>query len=302
MGQLAEINEPRVIDTAGPTVCPEDLFRLAQDGDPERENEGTDLLGIYKVTEDSSETTVTEDDGAMIVFLCRVAACRNVARPNVESWVTPVMAKLANIGVTTSSIAVAEVHRINSKLARAGHVRMFCQTLDLMARIGVQDMRDGTETEMLSFLTSVASAKNLTGQDMRTWVSQVHAKLQVIQITTVKATVSWTCMLNSELRLNGLQTMHPQTLDLMARNGVALLLQKTRPSSPFQQPNRGGTRCGAPIARLFRVERSQVIQPSSSGTFPFKCQGCGTKHLPQDGTVPCLQWHRGGTDPVHYMH
>jgi hypothetical protein len=60
---------------------------------------------------------------------------------------------------------------------------------------------------MLSFLTSVASAKNLTGQDMRTWVSQVHAKLQVLKITTVKATVSWIYTLNAELRLNGLQTM-----------------------------------------------------------------------------------------------
>ena len=169
MGQLAEINEPRIVNTADPTVCPEDFFHLAEDGEqPEEATKATDSLGIYKVTEDTSETTVTEDDVAMIDFLRRVAACRNVSSANVESWVTAVMAKLADIGVTSSSIAVAEVHRINSKLARAGHVRMFCQTLDLMARIGVRDMRDGTETEMLSFLTSVASAKNLTGQDMRT--------------------------------------------------------------------------------------------------------------------------------------
>jgi flavin-binding protein dodecin len=37
---------------------------------------------------------------------------------NLESWVTAVRAKLANIGVTTSQMAVAEVHSINSKLVR----------------------------------------------------------------------------------------------------------------------------------------------------------------------------------------
>jgi hypothetical protein len=136
MRQLAEINKPRVIDTADPTVCPEDLFHLAQDGDPEKEDEGTGshaTLGIYKVTKDDSEMTVTEDDSAMTDFLRRVAKCRNVTGPNIESWVTAVRAKLADIGVTTSSTAVAEVNCINSKLARAGHIMMFCQTLDLMA-------------------------------------------------------------------------------------------------------------------------------------------------------------------------
>jgi hypothetical protein len=82
---------------------------------------------------------------------------------------------------------------------------MFGQTLDLMARLGVQDMRDGTKSEVFSFLMAVAIAKNLTGQDI------AHAKLQVIDITTVKATVSWIYTLNSELHLNRLQTMHRQT-------------------------------------------------------------------------------------------
>ncbi len=96
-------------------------------------------------------------------------------------------------------------------------------------------MRDRTKSEMFSFLTSVTSAKNLTGQDMRTWVLEVHTKLQVLEITTVKATVSWIYTLNAELRLNGLQTMHRQTLDLMARNGVALLLQE--PPEPLPSSN-----------------------------------------------------------------
>jgi hypothetical protein len=212
LDETEEEEEPQVKPTDDPTICSDDLFHFAREESEEGEPLATPR--IYMMTEDTCE---------MSGFLRRVAKCRNVTGSNVESWVTAVKAKLDDIGVTTVPMAVGEVYHINTKLARAGHVRMFTHTLDLIVRVGVEDMRDGTANEMFPFLSAVAAAKNLTGQNIRTWVSQVHAKLQVLDITTVKATVSWIYTLNSELRHAGLNPMHRQTLDLMARIGVETL-------------------------------------------------------------------------------
>ena len=237
LGQLAEVSEnvlPQVLpqDLVDPCICSDDFFQLhagsgaslKEEGSPEINALGS--LGIYKVTEGTEE--------AMTDFLSRVAFCRNVSKPNVESWVTAVEAKLGDIGITTPQMAVAEIHSINPKLVRAGHIGMFTQTLDLIARLGVEEMRDGGESEMLSFLTEVATAKNLTGQNVRVWVMKVYGKLQVLDITTVKATISWIVTLNSELSQAGLSTLHRQTLDLMARKGVAILLRTQ--SAPEEHP------------------------------------------------------------------
>jgi hypothetical protein len=259
VGQLVEASEPttdedRFFDTSEPTqvedpsICPEDFFHMPN-GFPENEevpepDPSSARIGLYKATEVATEDETEDLVEDFASFLRRVAVCRNVTGPNVESWVTAVQEKLADIGITTFQRAVAEVHTINSKLARAGHVRMFIQTLDLIVRLGVEDMRDGTEREMFSYLHAVATAKNLTGRDVRTWAMEVHAKLQVLDIATIKSTVSWIVTLNHELRQAGLSTMHRQTLDLMARKGVEVLLQ----SAPEEPSNIAAGPMPAPVA------------------------------------------------------
>jgi hypothetical protein len=191
LGQLAEASKPTT--HADPGICPDDFFhvppRLLEDKEALEADSTTTCLGIYTLTEGAGGENIT-------AFLCRVAVCRNVQGLNVESWVTAVVEKSGDIGITTFQEAVAEIYTINSKLSRAGHVPMFINTLDLIVRLGAKDMQDGTENEMVSYLQAVAAAKNLTGHDVRTWASEVRAKLQVLDIVTIKATVSWIVTLN----------------------------------------------------------------------------------------------------------
>jgi hypothetical protein len=127
VGQLSEVTEPHAI--ADPSVCSDDFFHhdAALDGSLQG-SPGLNAFmspGIYVVTENRCET--------MTAFLGCVAFCRNVTEPNVESWVTAVEAKLANIGITTPQMAVAKIHSINPKLASTGHILIFIQTLGLIA-------------------------------------------------------------------------------------------------------------------------------------------------------------------------
>jgi hypothetical protein len=104
----------------------------------------------------------------------------------------------------------------------------------MITRLGVQGMREGTKSEMLSFLKEVAMAKNLTGQNVRGWVMEEYGKLQVINITTVKSTLSWIVTLNSKLCHAGILMMHRQTLNHMACKGVETLLPTQPP--PKEHP------------------------------------------------------------------
>jgi hypothetical protein len=225
---------------------------MEDEEDPEVDSP-TARLGIYTLTEGAGGENIT-------AFLRRVALCRNVRGPNVESWVTAVVAKFGDIGITTFQMAVAEIHTINSKLSRAGHVPMFSNTLDLIVRLGAEDMRDGTENEMVSYLQAVASAKNLIGHDVRTWASEVRGKLQVLDIVTIKDTVSWIVTLNDELRLAGLSTMHRQTLDHMARIGVRILLENPSEARPDRPPS------SAPILEA-QEDSNESIETQSEDSY-----------------------------------
>jgi hypothetical protein len=231
VGQLAKASEPTTCEDS--SICPEDFFhvpnRLSEDEEVPEVDSSSMHLGIYTMTEGASKN--------IMAFLCCVAVCHNVTGPNVESWVTAVEQKLGDIGITTFQMSVAEVHTTNSKLSRAGHVPMFTNTLDVIVQLGVEDMQDGTESKMVSYLQAVAAAKNLSGRDVRTWAMEVHTKLQVLDIVTIKLTVSWIVTLNHELCHVGLSMMHHQTLDLMAQMGIQVLLQ----SAPEEHPERSSS-------------------------------------------------------------
>jgi hypothetical protein len=291
VGQLVEASEPSPSEDPG--ICPEDFFHapsgfsgdedvpdvlngLSEDEEVQEVDSSLDRLAIYTMTEDTGE--------AMAAFLRRVAVCRNVTGPNVESWVTAVKAKLGDIGIVTSPMAVAEVHTINSKLARSGHVPMFTHTLDLMVRLGVESMRDGTENEMFSYLQAVATAKNLIGQEVRTWVMEVHAKLQVLDIVTVKSTVSWIVTLNHELRHAGLSAMHRQTLDLMARIGIQVL---SAPEARPERPSSNNQVIAGPVLELVSTspEMGQCLACDGTGlvgTLCVSCDNSGLSYVPRE--------------------
>jgi hypothetical protein len=74
-------------------------------------------------------------------------------------------------------------------------------------------MRDGSGNKLVSFLHVAATDKNITGQDV------------TIGITSVKETISSIVKLNSELRRIGVSKMQHQTVDLMARKRVKILLR-----------------------------------------------------------------------------
>jgi hypothetical protein len=57
---------------------------------------------------------------------------------NVVSWVTTVKSKLANVGILTIKIMIAEIHVINSKVFLAGNVPMNIHTLNIMVCEGIK--------------------------------------------------------------------------------------------------------------------------------------------------------------------
>ena len=76
------------------------------------------------------------------VFLRRGALAKKISPSNVGKWVTSVRFKLYGIGVHTVRDVVSEIIMLNRKLSTAGKPMMHYQTLDLMARHGVDIMLD----------------------------------------------------------------------------------------------------------------------------------------------------------------
>jgi ABC-type anion transport system duplicated permease subunit len=178
----------------------------------DHEREST-TLGIYTLATTSSEMTS---------FLMGVARIRSVTGHNVESWATAVESKLANVGILTIAMVIAEIHVINSKLFRAGHVPMYIRTLDIMVRKGVK-MKVTTELsmnsqndEMLAFLPLEAESRQITGSNVESWVTKVHAKLHRVDMDNVEETVSGIVLLNRKLQAAQFSVMHHLTMDSMA--------------------------------------------------------------------------------------
>jgi hypothetical protein len=249
VGQLTDMNDEEapaqadevsandaVTSADDPTMCPEDLFHVAANslGLDEsskhmnhEEAQSHKTLGIYMLATTSGEMTS---------FLMRVARIRSVTGHNVESWVTAVESKLADVGILTIAMVIAEIHVINSKLFRAGHVPMYIRTLDIMVREGVK-MKVTTELsvksqneEMLVFLRLVAESRQITGSNVDSWVTKVHAKLHRVDMDNVEETVSGIVLLNRKLRAARFSVMHHLTMDSMARTGLDVLVSR-RPTS-----------------------------------------------------------------------
>jgi hypothetical protein len=196
---------------------------------------------IYMLTH-SVESSPT---GTMDVFLTRVALIRNPLDTDVGSWVKTVGRKLSDIRITTVPMLLSEIHVVNKKLGDVGHTLMNDNTLDIMAREAVtmrESLQPGVPTKdppppseddvsMHLFLSRVAKAKNVKTPE--TWISAVRHKLRKVGIFSVRDTVAEIIMLNRKLNNIGASMMHYDTLDLMARHGVAVLLEAVSPVAPL---------------------------------------------------------------------
>jgi hypothetical protein len=211
-----------------PGVCPDDFFHVPSDSLSEEQSHR-----LYTVANANTEDTDGSSDitSEMTPFLTRVAKARKVTGHNVESWVTSVENKLADVGFTTIQDLVGKLPTVNSRLHAAGHVRLFTRTLHTIALEGVKDIsmddesacEDYNSDRMHSFLQRVALTKGITGTSIEAWIQAVHGKLRTIGILSVRATVSSILTLNKKLFTAGLQMMHSDTIEVMALEGVNAL-------------------------------------------------------------------------------
>jgi hypothetical protein len=240
------------------SICPDDLFHASA---RRLEDPAIESPKIYVASANVSVGVTHTASSPMTDFLMHVAQARKVTGSNVESWVTAVESKLADIGILTISSVVSSIPSINSRLFQVGHVPMFICTLAIMGRKGVARISLPNESssaaynahEMTSFLRSVAGAKGITGADIETWIGQVHRKLHKIGATSVRGTVSILILLNRKLRSANLQMMHSQTIDIMAWEGVDALRQEAQELSDYEDEGAGNeagdgwcTTCRAP--------------------------------------------------------
>jgi transcriptional regulator NrdR family protein len=211
-----------------PTICPDNFFHVAKSetGQPD----APESHKIYMV-EGKVAPCLLLGTTQMTPFLSRVARDRKVAGHNVESWVTAVESKLADIGILTIQKLVAGITTVNLRLHQAGHVQLFICTLHVMAREGVKDISLDNESasayyndhHMISYLERVAVVRGITGKSIDSWVNQVHGKLGKVGCISVRSTVSGLVILNKKLFAAGLQVMHAETIEVMAREGVNAL-------------------------------------------------------------------------------
>jgi hypothetical protein len=234
------------------TICPEDLFHVTPrkpDGTktPSRFNgsgpkstlcEGKGSLFIATAHKRASlrdqAKSVRMDEqptSNMTPFLTHVAQGRKVAGANIESWVTAVESKLAEVGIVTVQETVAMVPRINRLLQKKNLVPLFTRTLALMGKEGVKLISLDDESasanynsdQMRHFLEGVAIVRGIKGKNIAPWVAKVHSKLLKIGAISVRSTVSGIVTLNQRLFAAGLQVMHQETLEVMAREGANAL-------------------------------------------------------------------------------
>jgi hypothetical protein len=140
----------------------------------------------------------------MAAFLSCVALRRNVTGHNVESWVTAVEGKLADIDIFTPQMAIANRHAINSKLIQVGHVPLYLRTLALMNRDKADSLAAPSANEasitatqeapgahlmkasssnMTSFLSHIAVSRGVAEDEMASWVPTVENKLTGIGLS-----------------------------------------------------------------------------------------------------------------------
>jgi hypothetical protein len=214
------------------------------------------IFGIYALSSSSGSPEVSTAS-EMNTLLTRVALRRDPSSSDRESWVNAVTRKLCDIGILTVPVFLSEIKTINSRLEKVGHTMMNNSTLDMLAREAVNLRNLEVEPtssspipgptplndEMGVFLRRVALAKKISPSNVGKWVTSVRFKLYGIGVHTVRDVVSEIIMLNRKLSTAGKPMMHYQTLDLMARHGVDIMLDPqiefppAQPdfNSPFEQ-------------------------------------------------------------------
>jgi hypothetical protein len=229
-----------------PTLCPDDFFHVAvsQTYGAEIPSVAVKSHKIYMTKLTTSKMAPTTSK--MTPFLMCVTKARKVTGHNVESWVTAIKCKLADIGFLTIWAMVATIPVINHQLNQIDHVQMFTHTLDIIAHKGVKvislDNKSAlayynTET-MIVFLQRVVITKVITGKGINSWIEKMHSKLHSIGILSIRAMVSGILMLYCKLFASGLQLMHNETIEVMAQEGVnALLLEALGPQDAWEQAN-----------------------------------------------------------------
>jgi hypothetical protein len=259
MGQLIKVyvNEAVTNDTSpieASTTCLNDFFHVADDSPDPTSSRGftvgaPHLLGspeehtggmIYMLTHSVVSTPVD----IMDVFLTCVALIRNPQDTDVGSWVKTVACKLRDIRITTVPMLLSEIHVVNKKLGNIGHTLMNDNTLDIMAREAVsmqESLQPGEpkdpsppsedDVSIHLFLSKVANAKKVKSPE--TWISAVRHKLSKVGIFSIRETVAEIIMLNRKLNDIRASTMHYDTLDLMARHGVTVLIAPVPPTVPL---------------------------------------------------------------------
>jgi hypothetical protein len=121
---------------------------------------------------------------------------------------------------------------------------------------------------MYLFLSKVARAKKVKSPE--TWITAVRHKFRKIGITSVRETVAEIIMLNRKLDDIGSSMMHYQTLDLMARHGVEVLLA---PAPPAVVPSVASLPSPDPVPLVGSLP-SPVLSLKSSDDKVGQCLAC----------------------------
>jgi hypothetical protein len=290
----AVTNDTSPVDAS--TTCLDDFFHVADDSPDPTESRGFTVGApylisgpeehaehagggmIYMLTHAAGPAPINEMD----IFLTRVAAIRNSNDTDARSWVSSVIRKLRDIRITTVPMLLSEIHVVNKKLGDVGHTLLNDNTLDIMAHEAVR-MRESLQQQgqaaapeppteddasMYLFLSKVARAKKVKSPE--TWITAVRHKFRKIGITSVRETVAEIIMLNRKLDDIGSSMMHYQTLDLMARHGVEVLLA---PAPPAVVPSVASLPSPDPVPLVGSLP-SPVLSLKSSDDKVGQCLAC----------------------------
>jgi hypothetical protein len=198
-----------------PTLCHHDFFnvtahsenKLAIHVKDECHMHDSLRIGMHMAEKTANDVAAFKDPSNNITtFLTKVAQSCRVTEPNVESWVSAVESKLANIGIFTIAEVIGMI--LTLTLFQAGHVPMYFCTLGLMAQEALC-MKTITglsmaakDAKMMDLPLKVTASGNITRDNLELWVSKVPTKLHRIDIDNVQEAVSSILMVNCYTELD----------------------------------------------------------------------------------------------------
>jgi hypothetical protein len=312
-GQLLE-SPQSTLQSASPALptAPPRLLTEAQPSSSHR------TFGIYALSSSSGPPEISTTS-EMNTLLTRVALRRDPSSSDRESWVNAVTRKLCDIGIISVPVFLSEIKTINARLDKVGHTMMNGSTLDIMAREAVNLRTVAVETtsssdtpaptplndEMGVFLRRVALAKKISASNVGKWVTAVRFKLYGIGIHTVRDVVSEIIMLNRKLSDAGKPMMHYQTLDLMARHGVDIMLDppiEFLPTLIDRKPSPGSTFPPFQDTQLEEqnsaFEQGQCLACDETGPLYHLCTNCEDSGMIYDKIQPSPDSSTSSSEPI----